>query len=141
MHAITHGVDDANSHTDTLAGPAGAAALAEGLGGNEALKILDISGFNMIQDEGAISVASALKDNTVLSELWIGDNDIGDAGAIAIADMLAVNTAVSALHMLGNQIGDEGGLALKAAIDSSTVLHTMELEVEHKANSTHLDEL
>ena len=91
--------------------------------------MLDVSGYNMIQDDGAVALAEALETNEALTELWLSDNEIGDAGAFAIAKMLKVNAHMTTLHMRGNKIGPEGGKAIHEAIDTMDVLHRVEVDV------------
>ena len=51
--------------------------------------------FYEIGDKGASAIAEALKFNTTVTSIDLGDNDIGDTGASAIAEALKVNKNIS----------------------------------------------
>ena len=55
-------------------GPAGAAALAEGLLSNCHLTLLNLD-FNRLRAEGAAAIAGALRTNDVLTHLYLALND------------------------------------------------------------------
>jgi Leucine Rich repeat len=55
----------------------------------------------IIQEEGAMAVADALKDNLSLTYLDIGANSIQNEGARVIADALKVNTSLTYLLFAG----------------------------------------
>ena len=80
-----------------------------------------------IGDEGAISLASALKWNTSLLYLYLGNNEIGDKGAIALAEALKANTSLQMLTLTRNYIGDKGAISLAEAIKWNTSLQTLYL--------------
>lgn len=64
---------------------AGALALASTLDGhqNRTLKVLDLTG-NKIGDQGAFALATALKANLTLIDMFVGSNAIGPVGADAL---------------------------------------------------------
>jgi hypothetical protein len=66
----------------------------------------------MIGDLGAAAIASALKNNSVLRALNLGNNQIGDAGALALAEGFMVNAQLEELYLDGNSFGQSGALAL-----------------------------
>ena len=51
-------------------------------------------------------LAEALKVNTALKQLGLGDNKISDEGAKALAEALKVNTALQLLYLFGNKISE-----------------------------------
>ena len=84
------------------------------------LKYLYMEG-NRIGDEGAIALASALRDQaTSIQELYLGDNRIGQDGATHLAQSLLSNTSLRKLFLEGNQIGPVGAAAF------TSVLHQMD---------------
>jgi hypothetical protein len=54
---------------------------------------------NSIADDGAMAIAEALKDNTVLTTLNLSENSIGDDGAKAIAEALKDNAVLTTLDL------------------------------------------
>ncbi|KJE90264.1 hypothetical protein CAOG_01599 [Capsaspora owczarzaki ATCC 30864] len=75
-----------------------------------------------IGDAEAQAIAEALKVNTTLKELLLGDNKIGDAGVHAIAEALKVNTTLTLLFLDYNQMGDSGAQAIAEALKVNTTL-------------------
>ena len=71
---------------------------------NKGLTTLDL-GLNAIGDEGAKTIAKALKVNKGLTTLDLGHNAIGDEGAKTIAEALKVTTFLTMLDLKGNSIG------------------------------------
>ena len=81
---------------------------------NKKLKVLllvnnDISNNNIFKILG-----DSLKNNNILEELSIWENNIDDNGAIAIANVLK-NSNITHISLMRNQIGDDGA---KAIIDN-----------------------
>ena len=64
-------------------------------------------GRNAIGDEGAKTIAEALKVNTFLTTLNLGHNAIGDEGAKTIAEALKAHIFLTKLVLNGNSIGDK----------------------------------
>ena len=64
---------------------------------------------NIIRDDGAIAIATALQTNknSALTTLDISRNEIGDAGAKAIETALKENTTLKELNIFYNNIGIE----------------------------------
>ncbi|GMI11378.1 hypothetical protein TrVE_jg4950 [Triparma verrucosa] len=70
----------------------------------EALGDLDI-GFS---DEGAIAIACAIRDNTVIKSIKIRNHAVGDEGAMALSRALAHNDKVKELNLSKNRICNLG---------------------------------
>jgi hypothetical protein len=96
-----------------------AAALSNALKVNTLVTVIDL-GDNQIGDEGATALADALKVNTSVTTISLLYNQIDSEGASALADALKVNTSVTTIDLRGNQIGDAGGAALAEALKLNT---------------------
>jgi Ran GTPase-activating protein (RanGAP) involved in mRNA processing and transport len=98
-------------------GPGGAAIIAQALRDNTVLTHLYLNG-NMIGVEGALAIADALRTNTVLTHLYLGDgNAIRDEGAIAIADALGDNPRSALTELdLGENLIEFDGASAMADI-------------------------
>lgn len=79
----------------------GAIALAEALKENKSLTKLDLS-LCEIEDEGAIALARALEENKSLTKLDLSHCEIGDEGAKAIAEALEENSSLRELDLSCN---------------------------------------
>eukprot|EP01118_Nematostelium_gracile_P007251 TRINITY_DN2347_c1_g2_i2.p1 TRINITY_DN2347_c1_g2~~TRINITY_DN2347_c1_g2_i2.p1 ORF type:complete len:733 (-),score=159.84 TRINITY_DN2347_c1_g2_i2:80-2278(-) len=73
-------------------------------------------------------VGDALKVNTTLIILDIGDNKIGPEGAKMIAEALKVNTTLADLILFRNEIGSEGAKNLNRCLDINTSLVKLNLD-------------
>lgn len=109
-------------------GDTGAAAVAAALRtpGNR------IMGVNMdscgVTCAGAAALADAARENVVLEELVLADNEVGDAGATALAQALAGGaSALRVLSLVRNRIGAAGGAALGRALEANTALEVIYL--------------
>lgn len=78
--------------------------------------------------ELAVSLADALKDNTVVQTIRLKRQEIGPEGGMAMAAMLQVNTAVQEIDMSSNGLGSEFGAALSKALEVNTALRSINLE-------------
>ncbi|XP_067040240.1 NLR family CARD domain-containing protein 3-like isoform X2 [Acropora muricata] len=107
-------------------GDEGANSLAQALRVNTSLSLLNLS-FNFIGVAGAISLARALRVNTSLSSLDLSRNSVGDEGASSLAEALKVNTSVSSLNLGNNSIGDEGANSLAQALRVNSSLSSLNL--------------
>ena len=68
-------------------------------------------------DEGAKALAEALKVNTTVKKLFLGDCSIGDDGAAALAEALRSNTSLTFLGLVRNDgIGEQGKQLLRDAV-------------------------
>jgi len=76
----------------------------------------------IIGDNGVITIANALKNNTILTILKLNSNNIGDIGVIAIADALKNNTILTTLNLNSNNIGDNGVNAIADALKNKKEL-------------------
>jgi 23S rRNA pseudoU1915 N3-methylase RlmH len=109
--------------------------IAEELKINNTLQKLDLS-YNMIEQDGMLSLINALKVNTSLISLNLTGNQIfkeeicyaiGDKGAIALADALKVNTSLQTLEIYQNDIKDDGIIAIADALTENSTLHTLDI--------------
>ena len=91
---------------------------------NRALKALDLDS-NNLGNEGARVLCEALKHNTTLESLNVGNRngsssgDTKDGGARYFADMLKVNRALTSLNLWNNQIGAGGAKAIAGSLPQS----------------------
>ena len=81
---------------------------------------LDLSNCN-ITPHGAITLASALRCNTRITDLNLSYNTIGSEGAKAIADSLP-STSITRLNLSSNGIEDEGAQAIAQSLPSTSIL-------------------
>jgi hypothetical protein len=84
---------------------------------NKTLTVLNLLG-NRIGDDGAVSLAAALRSNRSLLQLLLTNNAIGAAGAHAIGEALAANhtSAVHTISLSNNKLGHVGALKLCEAL-------------------------
>ncbi|KAL9188584.1 hypothetical protein ACHAXT_006962 [Thalassiosira profunda] len=89
---------------------------------------IDLSG-RRIGDKGAVRLAEALADNTMVRQLWLRGCNVGDEGAKALASCLEQNMAVVDLFLGNNSVGDEGLTAISDALAlSNLTLVSLELD-------------
>ncbi|MGW0783267.1 gala protein [Streptomyces sp. NPDC002913] len=86
-------------------------------------------GTNSLGDEGACSVADALRDvrGHGLRTVYLGCNRIGAAGAAALAGALSGDSTVRALWLKRNPLGDTGVRALVPMLARTASLRTLDL--------------
>ncbi len=65
---------------------------------------------------GGAALAEAIKQNRVLTELYLGSSQVGNDGAIAFAEALKTNTVLEVLDLYHNQIDSTGATALASAL-------------------------
>ncbi|CAL9599582.1 gala protein [Streptomyces sp. enrichment culture] len=110
----------------------------QGLGPHGAARLLPVAaasphaahlllGTNGIGDEGARTVADALRPGHGLHTLYLGCNRIGPEGAAALAARLADDGTVRALWLKRNPVGDDGVRAFADALLRNTSLRTLDL--------------
>lgn len=85
-----------------------------------------------ITDEGAIIIAELLKVNTTIKVLSIYNNNIRDEGAKAIAEALKQNQSLMHLHFARNFIQTEGLQAIAEALEQNTTLTKVYLDTPKK---------
>ena len=108
-------------------GAVGASAIADGLGHNNTLQVLDLSACGL-RTFGAIAVADALASNEALLQLDLSSNDIGSTACLAVAHLLGENTTLSALALRRNPLGAQGAAAVLAAAGAGSALRKLDLE-------------
>eukprot|EP00978_Attheya_sp_CCMP212_P040233 scaffold217499_cov49-Attheya_sp.AAC.4 len=101
----------------------GAVAIASALKVNVSLKQLFLDG-NDISIEGAVEIASALKTNSTLRILSLNWSNIGRQGSKAIALALEENSSLEQLYLEGNWIGVDGAVAISSALKKNSTLLT-----------------
>jgi hypothetical protein len=113
---------------------AGAVLIAEMLGLNDTLQVLDLSKNDGIGDTGAVALAAALLTNTSLKELNINQCRIGmltKTGALAIAELIKTRNNLDCLRLnqnfLFNYIDPTTEQVLADALWYNTGLTTMEM--------------
>ena len=121
-------------------GDEGAKALAEMLGGSETkgirtfnntLEHVDLTGCE-IGPVGAEHLAQALRVNTSVKTLKLGDNPLHDKGTKPLAEMLGgsdgtVNTTLEHVELAGCKIGSVGAKHLAQAMCMNTSVKTLHL--------------
>lgn len=106
----------------------GAENLAEGILAKPHCHLASLSLLNNdISDDGAVSIAAALHDNTSLSFLNLQANRIGNRGAMQLAAMLELNSSLSQLHVASNAIGHRGAAALIVAVANNPCITLLNL--------------
>ena len=108
----------------SIGGDEGATSLAEALKTNTFLTTLKLR--NNIGATGATSLAEALKTNTFLTTLKLRDN-IGDKGVTSLAKALKANTSLTTLDLESSNIGDKGVASLAEALKTNTSLTVLYL--------------
>lgn len=111
-------------------GAPGARQMAELLRSNPAgVTEVDASSCGIKGLSGAVALGEALRNNTVLLRLNLGNNRLGDAGAESIAAGLAVNTGLRSLNLVHNRVGPRGAAALARALQANRVLTSLDLDL------------
>jgi len=92
----------------------GMAALAKTLATNTTLKILGLGAltFNLLSPASAREIATMLRTNTALTELYLNNCALGHWGANSLADGLQHNHTLKTLHACGNSITMSAAVAL-----------------------------
>jgi hypothetical protein len=107
------------SLTDTNGiGPRVAQAIAEMVCVNVVLKILWLYGCS-VGDKGAGHLAMALRRNSSLEEVALGNNGITYVGTAAITTVLPLNQSLKFLDLRHNPLGKDGVEALAKAVPCS----------------------
>ncbi|KAG9394908.1 DUSP domain [Carpediemonas membranifera] len=86
-----------------------------------ALSTLDVSRANL-GPTGALALTEALKGNTTVTRLNIGNNKLRAEGAGYLGDMLAANATLRTLHAEHNAMGPHGAVDLAHGLVSNTTL-------------------
>jgi hypothetical protein len=84
-----------------------------------------------IGDVGAIQLAKALEQNTVVTAVILQKNKIGNRGTAALARMLMKNSALVTLQLANNDISDSGVKQLGRALCENQAL--AELSIMHNS--------
>ncbi|KAL0240089.1 hypothetical protein GEMRC1_010196 [Eukaryota sp. GEM-RC1] len=112
--------------TCNLIGSQGVRALADALKVNSSVSWIDL-GNNSIGNEGVFAIAEALEVNSSVSTIYLSNNSIGNEGAIAIAEALKVNSSVSHVYLYNNSIGPEGAIAIAEALKVNSSVSGIDL--------------
>jgi hypothetical protein len=94
-------------------------ALAEEIKVNRTVRMLSFLGSSpgcKIGDEGARTLAEALKVNFTLEKISLANNWIGEAGASDLAGSLKVSATLTELNLGRNRIGVGGARAVAEAL-------------------------
>jgi Ran GTPase-activating protein (RanGAP) involved in mRNA processing and transport len=84
-------------------------------------------GDNLFGEAGVTSLAAAVRGNRTLSTLDLWKNDIGDVEAAILAEALQENRTLTSLSLRGNSVGDTGARALAAALQHNTTMKILDL--------------
>jgi ribosomal protein S25 len=76
----------------------------------------------------AIALAEALKENTSIIYIDIGESDIGDKGAEALAKAFEINNTLRTIVLDNNKISDYGAKAILEALKVNTTLTNLILK-------------
>lgn len=106
---------------------AGCFAIAEGLNRNRSLLELDLSR-NCIGDDGIEALARYVPEST-LTEMSLENCGVTSAGCDALAQMISGSKRLRTLDLSVNFLGDQGVLRLGAALERSSVMHTVGLNM------------
>ena len=93
----------------------------------KALKVLDL-GYNNINNEAAVQLATALKCNNVLEQLWLRGNVLGADGAAVILSSLQNITTLRVLDLSYNNISSRSANGIAAVINSNHFLEQLWLD-------------
>ncbi|KAF9140378.1 hypothetical protein BGX30_006609, partial [Mortierella sp. GBA39] len=108
----------------TLIGGREFGILADALKTNSTLTTLDL-GNNSIEYERVKALAEALKANSTLTTLYLRRNSIGDNGAKSLAEALKINSTLTTLDL---ERIPTGAKALAEALKANLTLTTLNLE-------------
>jgi hypothetical protein len=106
---------------------AGIVALAEALGENCSLRILNIEASSLSTLVSATALGNALQVNSSLEELYLFGSSLGDDGACALAEGLRLNSMLKKLDIRNNEIEGRGATALASSLRSNACLQDIEL--------------
>lgn len=101
-------------------------SLAQALKTNTTITLL-ILGNSGFGDPGAIALAEALSSNTTLASLFLGDNKIGDEGSKAFGQLLTTNTTLRCLYLWRNEIHGAGAKFIADGLAKNNTLTTLDL--------------
>ena len=87
------------------------------------LPALGAAATNAIGDDGATELAHALRTNTTLHTLIVGENEIGPDGMVALAEMLRTNSALTSIELSENCGGARFAHALARMAAENTSLY------------------
>ncbi|XP_067854048.1 NLR family CARD domain-containing protein 3-like isoform X2 [Heptranchias perlo] len=92
------------------------------------VKTLSLEG-NMLEDEGAESIANALKSKMCRIEiLRLKQNSIGEKGAAQIAEALKTNSSLKTLGLRANTVRAKGARSMAEALEINTTLRVLGLQ-------------
>ena len=91
------------------------------------LKVLDLE-YNNINKEAAVKLATALKCNNVLEQLWLRGNVLGADGAAVILTSLQNITTLRVLDLSYNNISSRSANGITAVINSNHFLEQLWLD-------------
>jgi serine/threonine protein kinase/Ran GTPase-activating protein (RanGAP) involved in mRNA processing and transport len=104
-----------------------AIALANALRDNSAVTDLRVTNCQIDKD-GTVALAEALKKNSTLTALNLRSCSIGDEGAVALADdALKGNKTLATLNLCDNKIGSVGAVALAGMLKKNKSIKTLYL--------------
>ena len=117
---------------DAFLGDDGCIKLATALKQNTMITTLDLRG-NGIRSDGAISLGSMLKVNSALKRLYLEWNCLGiwDEGLKVIGDGLAINTTLETLDLRNNKIGGGAIVQLCGCLRRNASLKNLDLSWNH----------
>jgi Ran GTPase-activating protein (RanGAP) involved in mRNA processing and transport len=106
--------------------PADGILIASDLKFMAVLTKLDV-GYNSLDEQVALGIVRAARQQDKITFLGLGDCKIGPIGAKSIADYIQFTAALTNLDLRANNIGDDGTKAIAEALKVSLVLNNLEL--------------
>jgi Ran GTPase-activating protein (RanGAP) involved in mRNA processing and transport len=110
-----------------ILGQEGAASIASALKTNSSLQVLYLDNTGL-DDTSVAAIGTALQTSYGLRRLDLGSNNIGDEGAIALARGLEKNSSLRELILRDNHIGRDGIAAISRALEKNSTLQKIDLQ-------------
>ena len=82
---------------------------------------------NTLHDDGARSLACALRHNRALMHLGLEDCKIGPGGAIALCGALITNRTLTTLNLANNRLGPRGAIAVGEILTENQTLGFLDI--------------
>ena len=90
----------------------------------EKVKVIDLEN-NNIDEDASFELATALRSNNVLEQLWLRGNKLNTTGALYILNSLEYLTTLQVLDLSYNNIGSESADAIAAVIDNNLLMNQL----------------
>ena len=111
-------------------GVKGAIALSAALRANSKIRSLNL-GDNWLGDQGVAAVAEVLASNSTITSLNLAENHIGLPGVRELCRRLQANGTLAEISLKGNRLDDRSAAALCEALRNTTSLTRLDLSYNH----------